>query len=83
MTTITPRYSAYCRAHGRDPESMLAHDRERFPGGKMAGFIVWLRREWSAFDDEHHGGKAPFARPEGEHDAFNYFLVQRYPARAA
>lgn len=42
---MNPRYLAYCVAHGRTPEEMLAHDAERFPGGKMAGFIVWISRQ--------------------------------------
>lgn len=46
---MNPRFVAYCVAHGRSPEEMLAHDAERFPGGKMTGFIVWISqqvREW-------------------------------------
>lgn len=40
--SFQPRYVAYATAHGRDPEAMLDHDDERFPGGCMAGFIVWV-----------------------------------------
>lgn len=36
-----PIYVAYAKAHGRSPEAMLAHDRERWPGGAMAGFMIW------------------------------------------
>ena len=36
-----PRYLAYCRAHGQMPEDMLEADRKRYPGGCMAGYILW------------------------------------------
>lgn len=36
------RYLAYCKAHGeQDPEVMLQKDRVRWPGGYMAGYIIW------------------------------------------
>jgi hypothetical protein len=44
-----PRYVLYARAHGRTPEEMLAHDDEAFPGGIMAGFIIWINQQWNAF----------------------------------
>ncbi|WP_156612446.1 hypothetical protein [Paramagnetospirillum marisnigri] len=39
-----PRYLAYCAEHGMTPEEMMAHDLIRFPGGKMAGFLIWSRK---------------------------------------
>ena len=48
--TYQPRYLAYCAAHGMTPDEMMAHDRIRFPGGKMAGFLIWSRRAASAAD---------------------------------
>jgi len=36
-----PRYAAYCAANGRTPAEQLAHDEAEYPGGKMAGFLVW------------------------------------------
>ena len=44
-----PRYVAYARAHGHTPEGMLAHDTEAWPGGKMAGFILWISQQWHAW----------------------------------
>lgn len=48
-----PRYVCYARAHGRTPDEMLDHDRERFPGGCMVGYMEWFaerRREWLAME---------------------------------
>jgi hypothetical protein len=50
---MNPRYLAYCRAHGRDPKDMLAFDDQRFPGGSMCGFILWLSARWSEWKDRH------------------------------
>lgn len=38
-----PRYLNYAKSHGRSPEEQIAHDREKFPGGPGAGFILWNR----------------------------------------
>jgi len=28
---------------------MLAYDYDRFPGGKMAGFMIWINQKWNEF----------------------------------
>lgn len=46
-----PRFVAYAKAHNRTPEEMLVLEEERFPGGKMAGYMLWVGgrwREWRA-----------------------------------
>ena len=46
------RYVAYARAHGCSCEEMLAADRVRWPGGKMAGFMLWVAEQWRAFSED-------------------------------
>lgn len=46
---MNPRYLAYCSAHGRTPDDMLAYDREQFPGGCMVGFMLWINQRMTAF----------------------------------
>jgi hypothetical protein len=38
---VTPEYVEYCKAHGKSVTAMKEYDRNRFPGGHMAGFIIW------------------------------------------
>lgn len=38
-----PRWLNYARVHGRSSEEQIAHDRKRWPGGVMCGFILWNR----------------------------------------
>ncbi len=48
VTGWNPRYLAYCYAHGvPDPDAMLELDRERWPGGVMCGFILWINARWA------------------------------------
>lgn len=46
---MTTRYLAYATAMGRTVDKQKAHDRAEFPGGRMAGFIVWMHARWRAF----------------------------------
>lgn len=41
MSEWNPRYVNYARAHGRDPDAMLAFDKERHPLACMMEFVFW------------------------------------------
>lgn len=40
-SSLNPRYVAYAHSCGMSPEKTLRADRAKYPGGRMAGFIVW------------------------------------------
>ncbi len=70
-----PRYIAYARAHGKSPEEMLEADGARFPGGKMAGFMIWIGQQWAQWYKETG---YPKDHPLGmhEHAAFTRWLEE-------
>lgn len=47
-----PRYYAYATSHGRKCEDMLTFDKKKWPGGKMCGFILWIREQWNVWSEE-------------------------------
>jgi hypothetical protein len=47
--TAQDRYRAYAAAQGLDADTMVAADRLLWPGGLMAGFILWLSARGSEF----------------------------------
>jgi hypothetical protein len=50
---MNPRYLAYCRAHGRTPEQQHAIDEVDWPGGVMAGFIIWSNKQLTEARHDH------------------------------
>ncbi len=80
-----PRYVAYATAHGREPEDMLTHDREAWPGGQMVGFMLWMSRAWTTWAE---GTGHPRMRDPGaylsraDHDAFDAWLATAPPQLA-
>lgn len=56
---LNPRYEMYARAHGMTPDAMMDHDLKAWPGGCMAGFLLWMSARWSDWDEAH--GRNPGA----------------------
>lgn len=73
-----PRFVAYARAHGREPQAMLDYDTERWPGGKMTGFILWVNDAWHQWAKEagevRPGYDKQGAWTEQQHDLFDAWL---------
>lgn len=72
-----PRFVAYALAHGRGPQEQLDHDKRRYPGGRMAGYIVWhgkMLMEWvkqAGADPDHPLGG------DGVNESFDRFLDEQ------
>lgn len=44
------RYLVYCRKNGNNtPEEQLKIDENKYPGGLMCGFILWIREKINEF----------------------------------
>ena len=54
-----PRYLVYCTVHGfeGDPDGMLEHDKEEWPGACMMPFMLWIQEQWRKFREAN--GLAP------------------------
>ena len=46
MKAWNPYFVRYAAAHGRSSKAQLAQDKIDWPGGKMVGFMLWIRRQW-------------------------------------
>ena len=47
-----PYYVAYARSQGRPCDEQLEYDKKKWPGGRMAGFMLWMREAWSTWSKE-------------------------------
>lgn len=45
-----PNFIAYASSKGLTPEKCLLEDALQYPGGKMAGFILWMGDRFHEFD---------------------------------
>jgi hypothetical protein len=78
MSNWNPRYLAYCYAHERSPEEMHAFDGQRFPGGRMCGFMCWNMQQWSEFGKTHKFDR--HSKSKADHDAYDAWLEAKYLA---
>jgi len=74
VSGINPRYVAYARSHGNDPDDQLVADIARWPGGRMTGFLTWMSARWSEWETETgHTG----TRTDADQVAFDAWLAER------
>lgn len=62
---INPRYVAYALAHGRDPDTQLAHDDQAWLGGCMTGYILWINDRWAEWNTLNKWPRHAVHGPEG------------------
>lgn len=48
-----PHFVVYAHSQGRQAEDQLALDKERFPGGCMTGFLVWMNERIVEFSTRY------------------------------
>lgn len=75
MREWNTRYLAYAADHGHagDPDGMLVEDQDRWPGGAMTGFMVWIRERWQEFC-KVRPDTDPNYHTSAVHAAFDYWL---------
>lgn len=74
MAKYQPRYIAYAAANNMTPSAMLSHDKDRFKGGCMAGFMIWITeksREYQDASPESFIGKSLI-----NHEGFTDFITR-------
>ena len=71
---LNPRYVRFATVHGRTSEAQMVHDRERWPGGVMTGFILWMSARWVQWRALRHIPRdAPLS--EADHRDFDEWLA--------
>lgn len=75
---MNPRYLAYCAAHGLSPDGMMEHDRAKWPGGVMCGFILWMNEQWPAW--KKAAGWRGSLLSEKDHASFDAWLDAGRPS---
>ncbi|MGH7164997.1 MAG: hypothetical protein ACREIS_05665 [Nitrospiraceae bacterium] len=73
-----PRYLAYGRDEhpGLGPDAILDADDERWPGGCMTGFMIWIGRRWTEWLKAHPEAD-PHILTDENHAAFDEWLAKR------
>ena len=67
-----PRFAAYATSHGKTPEEMLRYDEEFYPGGRMAGFVIWISGKWMEYCRQT-GARRDFLTQEN-HEKFDKMI---------
>lgn len=75
VVKVQPRYAAYCALNGGlSPEITMRRDQEKYPGGVMAGFILWVNEMWREWEETF--GKVEVKGQE-HHDHFDAWLQDK------
>ncbi len=53
MKDFSREFTAYATAQGRSPDDQIKHDKTKYPGGCMCGFILWMSERLRAFKTKH------------------------------
>lgn len=77
MSGWNPRYVLYAQAHGRSPEDMLAHDELAWPGGRMAGYVLWIGAQWNRWHCERGLRRFGHVLSDADHADFDRSLEQQ------
>ena len=80
--TYTHRYTVYAAQHGKTPDEMLAHDKKRWPGGKMCGFMLWINKRWQEWHEAKGYRRHDYIVTSADHVDFDAWIVQRAAERA-
>jgi hypothetical protein len=78
----SPRYAAYCIAHGAaSPAEQLAKDTARYGAHHTWPYVYWIGHEAQAWCKEHGTVRAEMGFAEQQQ--FTEWLVARYPVPRA
>lgn len=82
VVTNSPRYTAYCAAHGSASSDEQAERDEALPGEwPVAPFVHWIGHRIEDWCAEHD--LIPTMMDWDDHARFNDWLTVRYPAEPA
>jgi len=69
-------YVAYSISNGKSPDAMLAEDLEKYPGGKMCGFMEWIRDRWNAWHSDRGLVRHEHILTDDDRDSFQRYVKE-------
>ena len=70
---MNPRYLAYCKAHGKTPDEMVAHDLPKYSTGIFFDFPLWIEGKW--YEWRKANNKVGVALRQQDHADFDKWLA--------
>lgn len=77
-SSYTDLYTLYAKAYDNTPDDQMVADQEKWPGGRMCGFILWMNAAWRKFDELHDPQRKDVPHTPKERDAFREWLKTEY-----